>query len=253
MNDFLTRRHFFGRTACGLGAAALASLSAPRSSGAPPRRVGSLGVLPTLHFAPKAKRVIWLFQSGGPSHIDLFDYKPKLKDYNGQELPGSVRMGQRITGMTSGQKAFPCAARFQVRETRPVGTWVSELLPHTAKVIDDIAIVKSVHSEAINHDPAITYIQTGSQQPGRPAMGSWLSYGIGSENTNMPAFVVMISQGSGNKTDQPLFSRLWGSGFLPTQHQGVRFRGGQDPVLYLSNPQGIDREGGATCSTRWAS
>jgi len=245
MHDFLTRRHFFGHSACGLGGAALASLSAPAVEVAPPpRRVGSLGVLPTRHFAPTAKRVIWLFQSGGPSHIDLFDYKPKLKDYNGQELPGSVRMGQRITGMTSGQKAFPCAApQFKFAKHGQSGTWLSELLPHTAKMVDELAIVKTVHSEAINHDPAITYIQTGSQQPGRPAMGSWLSYGIGSENTNMPAFVVMISQGSGNKTDQPLFSRLWGSGFLPTQHQGVRFRSGQDPVLYLSNPQGIDRDG----------
>ena len=233
----LTRRHFFGRSAAGLGTAALASLlaeNAPAAEG-------------PFHFAPKAKRVIYLFQSGGPSHIDLFDYKPKLKDYNGQELPATVRMGQRITGMTSGQKTFPCAApQFKFAQHGKAGTWVSELLPHTASVIDDVAVVKSVHSEAINHDPAITYIQTGSQQPGRPSIGSWLSYGIGSTNKNLPAFVVMISQGSGNKTDQPLFSRLWGSGFLPTQHQGVRFRSGTNPILYLSNPDGLDRDGRRT-------
>jgi hypothetical protein len=179
--------------------------------------------------------------SGGPSHIDLFDYKPKLKDLNGTELPGSVRMGQRITGMTSGQKSFPCASPiFKFKQHGNCGTWVSELMPHVAGIVDDIAVIKSLNTEAINHDPATTYIQTGHQQPGRPSLGAWLSYGIGSENQNLPAFIVMISQGSGNKTDQPIFSRLWGSGFLPTQHQGVRFRAGGDPVLYLSNPPGID-------------
>src|SRR5262249_5272553 len=195
------------------------------------------------HFAPKAKRVIYLFMSGGPSHIDLFDYKPKLRDYHGQELPGSVRMGQRITGMTAGQKSFPCVApMFAFARHGQCGAWVSELLPHPATIVPHIAIVKSLNTEAINHDPAITYIQTGSQQPGRPSLGAWLSYGLGSSNQNLPAFIVMISQGSGNKTDQPLFSRLWGSGFLPTQHQGVRFRAGHDPVLYLSNPPGVDAD-----------
>jgi hypothetical protein len=236
----LTRRHFFGRAATGVGGVALASLLNDKLFAADT----TLGALPKLHFAPKAKRVISLFMSGGPSHIDLFDYKPKLKDYQGQELPASVRMGQRITGMTSGQASLPCAASvFKFARHGKAGTWFSELLPHTAKLADDIAVVKSMTTEAINHDPAVTHIQTGSQQPGRPALGSWLSYGIGSENQSLPAFVVMITQGSGNKTDQPLFSRLWGSGFLPTQHQGVRFRSGQDPVLYLSNPQGVD-EGG---------
>ncbi|WP_088252942.1 DUF1501 domain-containing protein [Fimbriiglobus ruber] len=248
-----TRRHFFGRTAAGIGTAALASLLADDRAAAgpevapPPRSLAAGGALSVLHAAPKAKRVIYLFMSGGPSQIDLLDYKPKLKDYNGQELPATVRMGQRITGMTSGQKSFPCAAaQFKFARHGKAGTWVSELLPHTAGVVDDIAVIKSVNTEAINHDPAITYIQTGSQQPGRPSLGAWLSYGIGSENKNMPAFVVMISQGSGNKTDQPLFSRLWGSGFLPTQHQGVRFRSGQDPVLYLSNPTGVDAGGRRT-------
>jgi hypothetical protein len=179
--------------------------------------------------------------SGGPSHIDLFDHKPKLRELNGTELPDSIRMGQRVTGMTAGQKAFPCAAPiFQFSQHGQSGAWVSELLPHTAGIVDDIAIVKSLHTEAINHDPAITYIQTGHQQPGRPSLGAWLSYGICSPAQDLPAFIVMISQGSGNKTDQPIFSRLWGSGFIPSQHQGVRFRSGQDPVLYLSNPPGID-------------
>jgi len=227
----LTRRHFFGRTATGIGTAALASLLNPRLMAAP------------THFAPKAKHVIYLFMSGGPSHIDLFDYKPKLQTHHGEELPGSVRMGQRITGMTSGQKSFPCVApMFKFAQHGETGTWISELLPHTATIVDDIAIVKSLNTEAINHDPAITFIQTGSQQPGRPSLGAWLSYGLGSESDNLPAFIVLISQGSGNKVDQPIFSRLWGSGFLPSRHQGVRFRSGDDPVLYLSNPPGIDAE-----------
>ncbi len=199
--------------------------------------------MPALHFAPKAKRVIYLFMSGGPSHIDLFDYKPKLKEHHGQELPGSIRMGQRITGMTSGQASFPCVApMFEFKQHGQSGAWVSELLPNIGSIADEIAIVRSVNTEAINHDPATTYIQTGSQQPGRPSLGAWLSYGLGSENSDLPAFVVMISQGSGNKTDQPIFSRLWGSGFLPSKHQGVRFRSGDDPVLYLSNPPGVDRD-----------
>ncbi len=238
----LTRRQLFGRTAAGIGTAALAALLNERLFAAD--QDGSRkspGVLGTTHFPAKAKRVIYLFMSGGPSHIDLFDYKPKLRDYHGQELPATVRMGQRITGMTANQKSVPCVApMFQFAQHGQCGAWISELLPHIASIVDDIAIVKSLNTEAINHDPAITYIQTGHQQPGRPSLGAWLSYGLGSENQNLPAFVVMISQGSGNKTDQPLFSRLWGSGFLPTQHQGVRFRSGSDPVLYLSNPPGID-------------
>ena len=242
----LTRRQLLGRTATGIGTAALASLLNPQAFAADasiPRGKARPGVLGQPHFAPKAKRIIYLVMSGGPSHIDLFDYKPKLKEYHGTELPASVRMGQRITGMTAGQKSFPCAApMFKFEQHGQSGAWVSELLPHTASIVDDIAIVKSLNTEAINHDPAITFLQTGSQQPGRPSLGAWLSYGLGSENDNLPAFVVMISQGSGNKTDQPIFSRLWGSGFIPSEHQGVRFRSGQDPVLYLSNPQGIDTE-----------
>jgi hypothetical protein len=240
---FVTRRQLFGRAATGIGTVALASLLNRNLFADASDPLKTHGVLPRLHFAPKARRVIYLFMSGGPSHIDLFDYKPRLREHHGQELPGSVRMGQRITGMTSGQKSFPCVApMFNFSQHGKCGAWVSELLPHTAGVVDDIAIVKSLNTEAINHDPAITYIQTGHQQPGRPSLGAWLSYGLGSENQNLPAFIVMISQGSGNKVDQPIFSRLWGSGFLPSQHQGVRFRSGNDPVLYLSNPAGIDAQ-----------
>lgn len=253
----LTRRYFFGQSASGVGAAALATLLAHDSKSESPleRRsprdnareslAGSQsahtgGALDSLHHMARAKRVIYLFMSGGPSHIDLFDYKPRLREFHSQELPGSVRMGQRITGMTSGQSSFPCVApMFQFRQHGQSGAWISELLPQMAEVADELTIVKSLNTEAINHDPATTMIQTGSQQPGRPSLGAWLSYGLGSENHNLPAFVVMISQGSGNKTDQPIFSRLWGSGFIPSQHQGVRFRSGDDPVLYLSNPSGI--------------
>jgi hypothetical protein len=240
----LNRRHFFGRAASGVSLAALASLlgrgAIAGESSAP--STGTPGTLQALHFPPKAKRVIYLFMSGGPSHIDLFDYKAELKEHHGEELPASIRMGQRITGMTSGQKSFPCVYPvFDFKQHGQSGAWVSELLPHTAKIVDDIAIVKSLHTEAINHDPATTFIQTGSQQPGRPSLGAWLSYGLGCETDSLPAFIVMISQGSGNKTDQPIFSRLWGSGFIPSRHQGVRFGAGKDPVLYLSNPPGIDR------------
>ncbi|MBM3994474.1 MAG: DUF1501 domain-containing protein [Planctomycetes bacterium] len=238
----LTRRQFFGRTATGIGVAALASLldrDGVRADAPTPRQ----GILRALHHAPKAKRVIYLFMSGGPSHIDLIDYKPALRRHHGQELPASIRMGQRITGMTAGQSTFPVVApMFRFNRHGQCGLWLSELLPNIGTIADDLAVVKSLHTEAINHDPAITYIQTGHQQPGRPSLGSWLSYGIGTENANLPAFVVMVSQGSGNRTDQPLFSRLWGSGFIPSEHQGVRFRTGQDPVLYLSNPPGIDAQ-----------
>ena len=236
----LTRRQLLGRTSTGIGTAALASLLHSSTAQAAVGGANAIGIPGIPTFAPRAKRVIYLFMSGGPSHIDLFDYKPALRKFHGTELPDSIRNGQRITGMTSGQKSFPCVAPiFKFARHGKAGTWLSELLPHTAGIVDDIALVKSVNTEAINHDPAITFINTGSQQPGRPSIGSWLSYGLGSENQNLPAFIVMISQGSGNKTDQPLFSRLWGSGFIPSQHQGVRFRSGGDPVLYLSNPPGV--------------
>jgi hypothetical protein len=201
---------------------------------------GGLTGLP--HFASKAKRIIFLHQSGGPSQMDLFDYKPALNKLQGSELPDSIRRGQRITGMTSGQSSFPVARSiYKFKQHGQSGAWLSELLPYHAKIADKIAIVKSVNTDAINHDPAITFIQSGSQQPGRPSMGSWVSYGLGSENQDLPAFVVLISQPSGLNIDQPLFSRLWGSGFLPSNYQGVKFRSSGDPVLYLADPEGVDR------------
>src|SRR5262245_9827919 len=237
----LTRRHFFGRLSTGIGSVALASLLNPKLFASDTTAAGPHGALPGLHFAPKAKRVIYLFMSGGPSHIDLLDYKPKLREYHGKELPASIRMGQRVTGMTSGHSTFPCVApMFEFKQHGQSGAWISELLPNLGNVVDDLCIIRSMNTEAINHDPAVTYIQTGHQQAGRPSLGAWLSYGIGSENQQMPAFIVMVSQGSGNKTDQPLSVRYWGSGFLPGEHQGVRFRSGSDPVLYLSNPAGVD-------------
>ena len=231
-----TRRQFFGRTAAGIGPAALSFLLRGEGYGATD---GGLPDLP--HFAPRAKRVIYMFQSGAPSQIDLFDHKPLLRKYHGQDLPDSVRKGQRITGMTSGQDRLPVAASlFKFQPHGQSGTELSELLPHTAKVVDDITLVKTVQTDAINHDPAITFIQSGFQQPGRPSMGSWVSYGLGSANRDLPGFVVLISQGSNLNQSQPLFSRLWGSGFLPSRYQGVKFRSSDDPVLYLSNPKGID-------------
>jgi uncharacterized protein DUF1501 len=238
----ITRRHFFSRTSAGIGIAALGSLLAQDGFAASETtKTGGLPGLP--HFPPRAKRVVFLHQSGGPSQMDLFDFKPSLDKFAGTELPASVRMGQRITGMTSGQSSFPVARSiFKFQKHGQSGTWVSELLPHTAKIVDEIAVIKSMNTDAINHDPAITFIQSGSQQPGRPSMGAWVSYGLGSENRNLPAFVVMLSQAQALNPDQPLFSRLWGSGFLPSNHQGVRFRAGSNPVLYLHNPEGIDQE-----------
>jgi len=234
----MTRRHFFSRTASGIGVAALGSLLNPGIFSA---FAGSSEVkypLAQPHFPAKAKRVIYLFMAGGPAQMDLLDYKPTLDKLHGEELPASVRMGQRLTGMTSGQKTFPVVkSLFKFAQHGSSGTWVSELLPNISKIVDDVCIIKTVNTEAINHDPAITFIQTGFQQPGRPCMGSWLSYGLGTANQNLPAFIVMIS--NGKESDQPLYTRLWGSGFLPSEHQGVQFRGTGDPVLYLSNPPGI--------------
>ena len=230
-----TRRHFFSRTAKGIGTAALASLL-DRDLEA------SMGLPGMPHHTAKAKRVLFLHQSGGPSQIDLFDYKPQMSKHQGVDLPASIRMGQRITGMTSGQSTFPVASSiFKLAQHGKQGAWISELLPHTAKVVDDLCIIKSMNTDAINHDPAITFIQSGSQQPGRPSMGAWVSYGLGSENDNLPAYVVLISQANSVNNDQPLFSRLWGNGFLPSSHQGVKFRSGGDPVLYLSDPPGVDK------------
>lgn len=236
-NMNLTRRHFFGRHATGIGIAALASLINPNALAAAERKHRGLPGLP--QFSPKAKRVIYLFQSGGPSQIELFDYKPRMVEFQGNDLPESVRMGQRLTAMSSGQARFPVVpSRFKFAQHGKSGAWVSELLPHTAKIADDLTFIKSMHTEAINHDPAVTFFQTGSQIAGRPSMGAWVAYGIGAESDDLPAFVVMISPGQGG-SGQPLYDRLWGSGFLPTRYQGVKFRSVGDPVLYLSNPPGV--------------
>jgi Protein of unknown function (DUF1501) len=243
----LTRRQFFGAGAKGIGIAALASLLQPEllaaiASDETTRDPKTGGLVGLPHFAPKAKRVIFLHQSGGPSQIETFDYKPPLERLHGTELPDSVRQGQRITGMTSGQSSLPCVrSLFKFKQHGQSGAWVSELLPHTASVVDDLAIIKTMHTDAINHDPAITFIQTGFQQPGRPSMGAWVSYGLGSENQNLPAFVVLLSQAHALNTDQPLFSRLWSSGFLPSNYQGVRFRGGSMPVLFLDDAPGVSK------------
>ena len=239
-----TRRQFILRTGTGLGAAALSTLLNPSilssAAGAEMQASGGLPNMP--HFPGKAKRVIYMFMAGGPSHIDLFDYKPVQRELHGTELPDSIRQGQRLTGMSSGQKSFPCVApMFEFQKYGEHQTWVNkDLLPHTAGVVDKITIMKSLHTEAVNHDPAITFINTGSQQQGKPSLGAWLSYGMGSMNENMPGYVVMISRGRGQL--QALYDRLWGSGFLPSKHQGVKLRSAGEPVLYLQNPPGFDRD-----------
>jgi len=230
----MTRRYFLGKSAKGLGGLALGSLLGDQLV-AEPSAIGGLDGFP--HFAPKAKRVIYLFQSGGPPQMDLFDYKPFLDKVHNQEVPDSVFNGQRLTGMTAGQSSFPVARSiFNFERTGKSGRWLNtEMMPHLAEVADDICLIKSMHTEAINHDPAITFFQTGFQIAGRPSVGAWLSYGLGSMNENLPAFVAMTSYSGG----QPLYDRLWGAGFLPSKHQGVKFGGGPDPVLYLNNPDGM--------------
>ncbi len=243
--QFHTRRYFFQKGAAGLGGAALASCLNPQlfANTAAPVPVDAPAALKTFHHKPTAKRVIWLFMADAPSQLDLYDYKPKLAEFFDKDLPDSIRNGQRITTMTSGQARFPCAPSiFKFAQHGQSGAWISELLPNIANMVDDITIVKTVNTEAINHAPAITYIQTGSQIPGRPSMGAWASYGIGSPNENLPSFVVLVSRLSTGATPQALFSRLWGSGFLPTRHQGVSLRSSGDPVLYLSDPTGVDKE-----------
>ncbi|NND07817.1 MAG: DUF1501 domain-containing protein [Saprospiraceae bacterium] len=235
-HSFQSRREFLSKSALGLGALSLSALLDPLAGQSLQSNEPSRD-LP--HFAPKAKRVIYLFQSGAPSQMDLFDHKPLLQKMYGEELPASVRQGQRLTGMTAGQTSFPLAGTlFDFKKHGKAGTWMSELVPHQSKIVNDVCFVHSMHTEAINHDPAATFIQTGSQFPGRPSMGSWIDYGLGSTNENLPSFIVLNTKGKGG---QPLYARLWGNGFLPSQHQGVQFRSGKDPVLYLTNPPGIDR------------
>ena len=232
----ITRRQLFSRTSGGLGIAALAGLLTEDLGAAS----GQPGLPGLPHLAPKAKRVIYLFQSGGPSQMDLYDPKPGLRERAGTELPDSVRGGQRLTGMTAAQTSFPVAAsKFSFARNPETGQQFGELIPHIRSIADRIAVVRSMHTEQINHDPAITFLQTGHQLAGRPSLGSWLSYGLGSETSSLPAYVVMVSLGS---SGQPLYSRLWGSGFLPTRYQAVKFRAGREPVLYLNDPDGFSRE-----------
>jgi hypothetical protein len=242
VNYSMNRRDFLGRFGLGLGGVALMGLlhrdahaAAPVPAPAPANPFR--GILDKPHFAPRAKRIIYLFMAGGPSPLDLFDHKPLLNARNGEDLPESVRMGQRLTGMSGNQATLPLAGSiFKFASHGKCGAPVSELLPWTAKIVDELCFIKSLHTEAINHDPAITFFQTGHQLAGRPSMGAWLSYGLGSANQNLPGFVVLISK---DRIDQPLYARLWGNGFLPSVHQGVQFRAGKDPVLFLKNPEGV--------------
>jgi len=248
LNKGWDRRNFLTKTSLGLGALALSSLVGKSVLGELTNTLANesssasleqeiLRALP--HFAPKAKRVVYLFMSGGPSQFETFDYKPKLVDLFGQELPDSIRQGQRLTGMSGSQSTLPVVPSiFKFNQHGNSRTWVSEILPYTAQVVDDLCIIKSIHSEAINHDPALTFFQTGNQLPGRASIGSWLSYGLGSDNSNLPTFIVLVSKNAAK--DQPLYSRLWGNGFLPSEHQGVQFRAGKDPVLFLDNPEGYE-------------
>ncbi len=248
----LTRRALFGRGAGGLGVAALASLlqsEAQGAAGSPTRdtkhatRGNPQAALPSTHFPPKAKRVIYLLQNGAPTHLDLFDYKPKLKEMMGQEIPPSVQGGQRLSTMTQGQKSKPLLPNITTfKQYGESGAWVCNFLPHTASIADDLCFIKSMHTEAINHAPAITFFLTGAEIPGRPSMGAWLSYGLGSDTQDLPSFVVMTSRDKEASCGQIFYDYYWGSGFLPTRYQGVKFRGGGDPVLYLSNPEGMSRE-----------
>lgn len=232
------RRKFLGKLSLGIGSLALGSLLIPDLFNRKSAEEELFDALP--HFAPKAKRVIYLFQNGAPSQLETFDYKPLLNKQMGQELPESIRMGQRLTGMTSGQSSFPLVGSyFGFQQYGEARAWISDLFPHTAKIVDDICIIKSMHTEAINHDPALTFFQTGAQVGNRPSMGAWLSYGLGSENSNLPAFCVLLSRGKGN--GQGVYSKLWTNGFLDSIHQGVQFSASEDPVLYLGDPVGMSR------------
>src|SRR5215213_8371979 len=236
-----TRRQFFGASGLRLGGAALALLAGKTAGAATRQAVRVHPPQPGFpHFAPKAKAVIYLHMNGGPSQIDTWDYKPQLAAHFDKDLPASVRMGQRITTMTSGQARLPVApSMFEFKQHGKCGMWVSELLPHTAKHVDDLALVKSVHTNAINHDPACTFVMTGSEVPGKPSIGSWLSYGLGSESNDLPAFVVFTPRFPSGSNGQAIFTRMWASGFLPTRYAGVALRGTGDPVLYLKNPDGV--------------
>jgi hypothetical protein len=235
----VNRRHFLSKLSLGVGSVALGSLLLPDlfKGGGDEAVEKMMTGLP--HFAPKAKRVIYLFQNGAPSQLDLFDYKPLLNKMHGEELPDSIRNGQRLTGMTAAQTKFPLAGSvFKFDQHGESRAWISELMPHTAAVVDDLCIVRSLNTDAINHDPALTFFQTGAQVGNRPSMGAWLSYGLGTENMNLPAYCVLLSKGKGN--GQGVYSKLWTNGFLDSVHQGVQFSSGENPVLYLKNNESID-------------
>ena len=234
----VTRRHFLGKLSVGLGSAALGTLLT-KDLFSPKKSLEESIMAGIPHFAPKAKRVIYLFQNGAPSQLESFDYKPLLNKMVGQELPASIRGAQRLTGMTSGQDKFPLVgSKFAFNQYGQNGTWISEIFPNIAKIADDICVVKTLHTEAINHDPALTFFQSGAQQGNRPSMGAWLSYGLGSENSNLPAYSVLLSRGKGN--GQGVYSKLWTNGFLDSVHQGVQFSNSDEPILYLENPEGVD-------------
>jgi hypothetical protein len=245
MNEFfenrlgINRRHFLGKLSVGLGSVALGSLLIPDLFSKDDEGLALTGIP---HFAPKAKRIIYLFQNGAPSQLETFDYKPMLNKMHGQDLPESIRMGQRLTGMTSNQKKFPLVGSyFKFAQHGQSGAWMSEIFPHMAKIADELCFIKSMHTEAINHDPALTFMQTGAQQGNRPSMGAWMSYGLGSENKNLPSFCVLLSRGRGN--GQGVYSKLWTNGFLDSVHQGVQFSSSEEPVLYLNDPAGTDKQG----------
>ncbi len=236
----MTRRHFFASSGFSLGAAALGSLLSEEARAAEGTRTGAGAALPTTHFPARAKNVIYLHLVGGPSQMDLFDYKPQMGEWYDKDLPDSIRMGQRLTTMTSGQARFPIApSKYKFKQHGQSGMWISEMLPWTAKAVDDICFIRSMHTEAINHEPAITYIQTGNQVTGRPCLGAWTSYGLGSLNKNLPAFVVMVAEPTNKEQLQAISARLWQSGYLPGQYAGVSFRSVGDPILYINNPPGV--------------
>jgi len=236
----MNRRDWLGTFGMGFGGLALAEMLAREATGTPAAADTGGGVLGGFHHPPRAKRVIYLFQSGGPSQLDLYDHKPLLEKQDGQQLPESVRGGQRLTGMSGNQSSIPLAASpYAFAQHGESGAWLSELLPHTAAIADRLCFVRTMHTESINHGPGVTFMQSGAQIPGRPSIGAWLDYGLGSVHHDLPSFVVLITK---NKGGQPLMSHLWGAGFLPTRHQAVRFRSGGDPVLYLGNPAGVSRE-----------
>lgn len=247
LNPILNRRQWLNRMGSGLGGAALAEMLMKEQAAAAGAPLADHGVLGATHWQPKAKRIIYLFMSGGPSQLDLYDYKPLLNQRHGEQLPDSVRGGQRLTGMSGNQSSIPMVGSpFKFRQHGQSGGWYSELLPHTAGIADHLCVIRSMFTESINHGPGVTFFQTGSQIAGRPSMGAWLSYGLGADNKNLPSFTVLITKGKGG---QPLGAHLWGSGFLPTKHQGVLFRAAKDPVLYLGNPDGVSNDSRAPCST----